>query len=117
VASAPVSEVQPAVTNEARRSTEILTQTAIAPALESHRVFHPDANVFVIADGSERAAIQDGSEAATQVGHEATTKVGTRTQHSNGNTSEDDNWIEVQSNIHRRGQRQPLILIAKVPAL
>jgi hypothetical protein len=69
--------------------------------------------VFVIADGSERAEIQDGPEAATQVGHEAATKVGTRTQHSNGNKPEDDNWIEVQSNIHRRGQRQPLILIAK----
>jgi hypothetical protein len=48
VASAPVSEVQPAVTNEARRSTEIPTQTARAPPIESHRVSHPDANMFMI---------------------------------------------------------------------
>ena len=105
VASAPVSEVQPAVTNEARRSTEIPTQTARAAPLESNRVSHPDATMFVIKDGSKRAA--------PQVGHEAATKVGTRTQHSNGHTSADATWIQVQSKINCRGQRQPLILNAK----
>ena len=105
VASAPVSEVQPAVTNEARRSTEIPTQTARAPPIESHRVSHPDAKMFVIKDGSKRAA--------TQVGHEAATKVGMRNPHSNGNKSTDDNWIEVQPQQHCRGQHTPLILNAK----
>ena len=105
VASAPVSEVQPAVTNEGRRSMEIPTQTATALPIESHRVSHPDATMFVIKDGSKRAA--------PQVGHEAATKVGTRTQHSNGHTSADATWIQVQSKINCRGQRQPLILNAK----
>jgi hypothetical protein len=56
------------------KSTEILTQTATAPQLESHSVPNPNAHVFVIADGSERAATQDGSEAATEVCHELENK-------------------------------------------
>jgi hypothetical protein len=52
-----------------RRSAWIWTQTVTQ--LESHRVLNPDAHMFVIEDGYERAATKDGSEAATEVGHEA----------------------------------------------
>jgi hypothetical protein len=81
------------------RSTEILTQTATAPQLKSHRVPNPDAHVFVI---------EDGSEAAPEVGHEAANKVGKRNAKDDGNKTADDDWIEVRSKQHRRCKHMTL---------
>ena len=74
------------------RSTEIPSQTATAPQLESHRVPNPDARVFVI---------EDGLEAAPEVGPGAANNKGTRNTKDNGNKAADDDWIEVRSKKHR----------------